>query len=94
MKARSFKEAQTYLTPLMLLVIFPALLGGIPGLKITPVLCLIPIFNASQIIRGILLGDVSMLNFGITLAANLTYAGIASWLATRMYEDENVLFRS
>ena len=94
LKARSFKEAQTYLTPLMLLVIFPALLGGIPGLKITPVLCLIPIFNASQIIRGILLGDVSMLNFGITLAANLTYAGITSWLATRMYEDENVLFRS
>jgi sodium transport system permease protein len=94
LKARSFKEAQTYLTPLMLLVIFPALLGGIPGLKITPALCLIPIFNGSQIIRGILLGDVSMLNFGITLAANLTYAGIALFLATRMYEDENVLFRT
>ena len=94
LKARSFKEAQTYLTPLMLVVIFPALLGGIPGLKITPALCLIPIFNASQIIRGILLGDVSMLNFGLTFAANLTYAGIALLLATRMYEDEKVLFRS
>ena len=94
LKARSFKEAQTYLTPLMIVVIFPALLGGIPGLKITPALCLIPIFNASQIIRGILLGDLSMVNFGITLGANLLYAGIALFLATRMYEDENVLFRS
>jgi sodium transport system permease protein len=94
LKARSFKEAQTYLTPLMLLVIFPALLGGIPGLKITPALCLVPIFNASQVIRGILLGDVAMLNFGLTLAANLIYAGVALFLATRMYEDENVLFRS
>ena len=94
LKARSFKAAQTYLTPLMFLVIFPALLGTIPGLKITPALCLVPIFNASQIIRGILLGDVSMVNFGITFGANLVYAVIALWMATRMYEDENVLFRS
>jgi sodium transport system permease protein len=71
LKARSFKEAQTYLMPLMMLVIFPAFLGGLPGLTITPALCLIPIFNASQIIRGALLRDVSMVNFGVTLAANL-----------------------
>lgn len=94
LKARSFKEAQTYLTPLLMLVIFPALLGGLPGFTITPVLCLIPIFNASQIIRGVRLGDVSMVNFGVTLAANLVYASIAFFMATRMFEDENVLFRT
>lgn len=94
LKARSFKEASTYLTPLMFLVIFPALLGGLPGLKLTPALCLIPIFNASQIIRGILLGEASMLNFGVTLAANLVYASIAFVLATRTYENESVLFRT
>jgi hypothetical protein len=55
----------------MFLVIFPALLGGLPGFKITPALCLIPSFNASQIIRGILLGEASMLNFEVTRAANL-----------------------
>jgi sodium transport system permease protein len=92
--ARSFKEGQSYLTPLALLVIFPALLGGFPGFEITPALCLIPIFNASQIIRGILLGDVSMTNFAITLGANLAYAGIAFVIATRTFEDEKVLFRS
>jgi sodium transport system permease protein len=80
--ARGFKEGQSYLTPLALLVIFPALL------------CLIPIFNASQIIRGILLGDVSMTNFAITTAANLAYAGIAAVIATRTFENEKVLFRS
>jgi len=94
LKARSFKEASTYLTPLMFLVIFPALLGGLPGFKITPPLCLIPIFNVSQIIRGILLGEVSMVNFGVTLAANLVYAAIAFVLATRTYENESVLFRT
>jgi sodium transport system permease protein len=92
--ARSFKEGQSYLTPLALIVIIPAFLGGMPGLHLTPVLCLIPIFNASMMIRGVLLGDASMVNFGVTLAANLVYAGIAFLIATRMFNRESVLFRT
>src|SRR5580692_660537 len=92
--ARSFKEGQSYLTPLAFIVIVPAFLGGMPGLHLTPVLCLIPIFNASMMIRAVLLGDVSMVNFAVTLAANLVYAGIAFLIATRMFERENVLFRT
>lgn len=94
LKARSFKEGQTYLTPLVFIVIFPALLGGLPGVKITPALCLIPFFNASQMIHGILTGDASPTNFLVTMAANLVYSAIAFQLATRMFNDENVLFRS
>jgi sodium transport system permease protein len=92
--ARSYKEGQSYLTPLALVVVFPALMGGMSGLEMTPVLCLIPIFNASQMIRGILLGDVSTANFAITTTANLVYAAIAFVIATRQFENENVLFRS
>jgi sodium transport system permease protein len=92
--ARSFKEGQSYLTPLALVVIFPALLGGLPGLEMTPVLALIPIFNASQIIRGILVGEFSTLNFAITLGANLAYAIAAFLFASRSFESEKVLFRS
>lgn len=92
--ARSYKEGQSYLTPLALVVIFPALIGGMSGLEMTPALCLIPIFNASQMIRGILLGDATMANFAITTVANLAYAAVAFVIATRQFENENVLFRS
>ena len=92
--ARSYKEGQSYLTPLLMVVIFPALLGGISGLAMTPALCLIPVFNASQMIRGILLGDATTTNFAITTAANLVYACIAFAIATRTFEKESVLFRS
>jgi sodium transport system permease protein len=94
MFARSFKEGQSYLTPLVMFVIFPALLGGLPQLTLTPALCLIPIFNASQLIRGILLGDFTMSSFGLTLAANLAYAVVALFIAKSRFEDESVLFRS
>jgi len=92
--ARSYKEGQSYLMPLLMVVIFPALMGGLSGMQMTPALCLIPIFNASQMIRGILLGDVTTANFAMTTVANLAYAGIAFVIATRQFENENVLFRS
>jgi sodium transport system permease protein len=92
--ARSYKEGQSYLMPLLMVVIFPALMGGLSGMQMTPTLCLIPIFNASQMIRGILLGDFTTANFAIATAANLVYAGIAFTVATRQFENENVLFRS
>jgi sodium transport system permease protein len=92
--ARSYKEGQSYLMPLLMVVIFPALMGGLSGMHMTPALCLIPIFNVSQMLRGILLGDFTTANFAITMVANLVYAAIAFVIATRQFENENVLFRS
>jgi sodium transport system permease protein len=92
--ARSYKEGQSYLMPLLMVVIFPALMGGLSGMQMTPALCLIPIFNVSQMLRGILLGDFTTMNFAITTGANLVYAAIAFVVATRQFENENVLFRS
>ena len=92
--ARSFKEGQTYLTPLALIVIFPALIGGMPGLEFTPAMALIPIFNASQVIRSTLLGDLTTINFLLTTGANIVYAAGAFYFASRRFEDETVLFRT
>lgn len=92
--AKSYKEGQTYLTPLLLLVVFPALLGMLPGLELTPAFALIPIFNVSQIVKEILQGSFSMISFGIALAANLIYAAVALVIATRLFNNEGVLFKS
>lgn len=92
--ARSFKEAQSYLTPLILAVIFPSLLGGLPGLEMTPALALIPIFNASQLIKEIMQGEVRPVVFWITMGANFTYAAICFYVAVRVFKDESVMFRT
>lgn len=92
--ARSFKEAQSYLTPLILLVIFPSLLGGLPGMELTPVMSLIPIFNSSQLLKAILQGDVPMLSFVITNVANIVYAIVCFIFAVRSFNNESVLFRT
>jgi sodium transport system permease protein len=92
--AKSFKEGQSYLTPLMMVVIFPALMGGLPGLELTPLLALAPIFNVSQLLRGILTGDYTVTSFVVTMVANLVYAAIAFFIARRTFENESVLFRT
>ncbi len=94
MFARGFKEGTSYLTPVMLFVLFPAMLGGMPNLELTPTLALIPIFNASQLIRGIILGDFTRSAFLVTMAANLVYATIALAIAKNRFETESVLFRT
>ena len=92
--ARSFKEAQSYLTPLLLLVILPSLLGGLPGTELSPTLALIPIFNASQLLKAILQGEFTILNFMITLVSNVTYAAICFFFAVRSFKNESIMFRT
>jgi len=91
--AKSYKEGQSYLTPLVLLAAFPAVIGMLPGLELTPTLALIPIFNVCQIVKEIFLGEFSRVAYAVAFASNLVYAGIAYWIASRMFNRESVLFR-
>jgi sodium transport system permease protein len=92
--AKSFKEAQSYLTPLIMASVFPLVLGMLPGLQLTPALALIPLFNVCQLIKEIFLGEFSRLAFAVTMAANVVYAGVAFYAAVRVFSRERVLFRT
>lgn len=92
--AKSYKEAQSYLTPLMFLAIFPAMVSFLPGVELNVGVALIPIVNFSQLIKELLLGEWSWLGFGLTLLANLVYAVIAFVVAVGVFKNERVLFRT
>jgi sodium transport system permease protein len=91
--AKSYKEGQSYLTPIVMLAAFPAVVGMLPGLELTPTLALIPIFNVCQLIKEIFLGEFSTAAFAVTLVSNLVYAAIAFYIASRIFKSESVLFR-
>ena len=91
--AKSFKEGQSYLTPVMMLVVFPAVLGMLPGAAQNPVLALLPVFNVSQLIKAIFLGESTAAGFLLTFGTNLAYAAIAFFVAVRIFQRESVLFR-
>jgi sodium transport system permease protein len=92
--SRSTKEAHSYLAPLIMLVVFPSILGGVPGMELTPLLSLIPIYNSSQLLKAILQGEVQMASFVISNLANFAYSWICFYFAVRFFNDEKVLFRT
>jgi sodium transport system permease protein len=91
--AKSYKEGQSYLTPLLMIVIVPAVLGMLPGTDLTPTLALIPVFNVTQIIKSLFIGTVPVAAFAVACAANMVYAAAAYFFATRIIRSEGVLFR-
>jgi sodium transport system permease protein len=92
--AKSYKEAQSYLTPLIIVAIFPAMVSFLPGIKLNAGLALIPIVNFSQLIKELILGDWSWIGYALTLCSTLVYAGVAFWIAVRVFKNERVLFRT
>jgi sodium transport system permease protein len=92
--AKSYKEAQSYLTPLLLVAIMPAMVSLIPGIKLSAWMALIPIVNFSQLIKELILGDWSWTGFTLTLLSNLVYAAIAFTAALMVFKNERILFRT
>ncbi len=91
--AKSFKEAQSYLTPLVLLSAFP-LMAGFASIQLTPALALVPLFNVCQSIKEVFLGETNTMAFLVMMAANIAYAAAAFLAAVRIFKDERVMFRT
>ncbi len=92
--ARSFKEAQSYAGPMVILVILPAVAALLPGVDLTWKLALVPILNVSLASKEIFSGQYSWSLLAIIFASTCVYAAIACGLVTRMFNREAVLFRA
>ena len=55
--ARSFKEAQSMMAPLNIIIILPAMIGMLPGFELSAVTAAIPILNLSLATKAILGGS-------------------------------------
>jgi sodium transport system permease protein len=92
--ARSHKEAQSYIAPLMFIVIIPAIAAMLPGVELTPKFALIPILNVSLLCKDLIAGTYHWNLIAIIFGSTCFYAAIALFLAVKMFQRESVLFRS
>jgi sodium transport system permease protein len=94
MFARSYKEAMTYLSPMMLVAILPTLLPMLPGFKPGAGVALIPMANVSVAMSEVLKGQYSWGFLGATFATTAAVAALSVMWATLQFRRESVLFRS
>lgn len=92
--AKSFKEAQSYLTPLMLVVILPAMAAMLPGVELSARLAAVPILNVSLVSKEMLSGVWHWGFIGVIFCSTALYAAAALAAAVAMFRREGVIFRA
>lgn len=92
--ARTFKEAQSYLSPLMMVVLLPAMASMLPGVEPSLPLSFIPVLNVSLISKDVLSGHHNIAIVLLTFFSTCLYAAIALSVAVFMFKRESVLFRT
>jgi sodium transport system permease protein len=92
--AKSYKEAQSYLTPMTFLVVIPAVASLLPGVELTPKLAVVPILSTSLVCKEIVAGTYHWNSIAVIFASTCVYAAVALFLAVKTFQRESVLFRS
>jgi len=91
--AKSYREAQTYVSPLVFVVILPAIIGAMPGIELNWKTALIPILNTSLVSKDVIEGNYHWGLMAAVFGMTCVYAAIGIAAAVRMFNREEVLFR-
>jgi sodium transport system permease protein len=94
--ARSSKEGQYYLTPLLMVTMGITVFCISPGVEIDPFKSIVPVMGPALLLREILSapGDARPLVYAIpVLATSIGYSALALWWAIEQFSREEVLFR-
>lgn len=90
--AKSFKEANNYTTPLLLVVMLTGYIGFIPNIELTPLMAAIPVVNICLLIGNLLVFKYNLSLILIVLVSNVAYAALAVMALSKIYNSEDILF--
>ncbi len=90
--AKSFKEANNYTTPLLLVVMLTGYIGFIPNIEFTPLMAAIPVVNICLLIGNLLVFKYNLTLILIVLLSNIAYAALAVLALSKIYNSEDILF--
>ena len=92
--ARSFKEAQAYLIPLMLISLTPGLLSLMPDLKLDGAMVILPLINIVLLARDIFQGNFDWSIALVVIFSTIIYGFLAISFAARIFGTDAILFEN
>ena len=92
--AKSFKEAQSYISPLMIVAVLPAVAALLPGVELNSALALVPVLNTSLVSKEIITGTYNWDLIALIFLSSSVYAVVALAIAVKLFQREDVLFRT
>jgi sodium transport system permease protein len=92
--ARNFKEAQNYMSPLMMLVIIPVMMALVPGMKLNWTTAMVPLTNIALSMKEIIKGTMDYSLIAVIFGSTTVLAAGALAFCVYWFNREDVLFRS
>jgi sodium transport system permease protein len=92
--AKSFKEAQSIMAPLNIVIIFPAVIGTLPGIELNTITALIPVLNVSLASKDIIAGVMDPFLMTEVYVSLFGLAGLAIFWCVKWFNRESTIFRS
>ena len=90
--SKTFKEAQSALTPLTFISFFPGMIAFMMGITTTPILSIVPFLNFTLIFTDINNGTINLLNIGLMAISTIIYISLVFAHIIKQYKSEKVLF--
>ena len=92
--SKSFKEAQSTLTPLSIVVIVPVAIGLLPGIDLTVTTALIPVLNVSLATKEVIAGTIQPLHLTLSYISLTVLASAGIAFCVKWFNREETLFRT
>lgn len=91
-KCKSFKEAQSALTPLNFISFFPGMIAFMANVKSSAILSLVPFLNYTLLFKDITDGNVNILNILLMILSSFIIIFLVLHIIIKQYKSEKVLF--
>jgi len=91
-KSKTFKEAQSALTPLSFISFFPGMIAYMLNIETTHVLALVPFLNYTMIFNDITNGNMDILNILLMFLSTIVIIVGVLFVIIKQYKSEKVLF--
>lgn len=92
--SKTFKEAQSALTPITFVSIIPGMIAFMANIKTTAIISIIPFLNYVQIFNDVNSGNINTLHILLMFITTLIYISIVLYYIIKQYRNEKVLFSS
>ena len=90
--SKTFKEAQSALTPLTFISLFPGMIAFMIGVTGTPLLSIIPFINYVVVFTDTSAGNIDWLNIALMVISTIIYISIVLTYIIKQYKSEKILF--
>jgi sodium transport system permease protein len=91
--AKSFKEAQSYIAPLNMVILVPAFMATLPGVELDVVTAWIPVTNVALAVKDLVKGTIETELLVIVFASSMLVGAALLWVSTWWFSRESVVFR-